>query len=100
MADGPKSAFELAMEKLERQDRDRGEARRTLTDAQKQAIADARQDAQAKLAELDILKGQRIAECGGDPQAILETNAKIEIDRKRIDETLESTIRRIKEQDA
>jgi hypothetical protein len=53
--DAPKSAFELAMERLRQKDREAGGDDRPLTDAQKSAIADVRQFHKAKSAELEIL---------------------------------------------
>ena len=51
----PKSAYELAMEKLEAQDQVTGEASAELSPEQIKAIANARQDYEAKLAECKIL---------------------------------------------
>jgi len=56
MADeGPKSAFELAMERLRKQDADAGVEERPLTEAQKASIAEARQVYEARMAEREIL---------------------------------------------
>ena len=55
MADGPKSAYELAMERLRQKDREAGVEERPLSDQQKAAIADARQVYQARMAEREIL---------------------------------------------
>ena len=54
-ADGPKSAFELAMERLRKKDEEAGVEERPLTEAQKAAIAEARQVYEARMAELEIL---------------------------------------------
>lgn len=54
-ADGPKSAFELAMERLRQKDTEASVDDRPLTDEQKAAIADARQFYKAKVAEHEIL---------------------------------------------
>ena len=54
-SDGPKSAYELAMERLRQKDREAGVEERPLTDPQKAAIAEARQVYQAKMAEREIL---------------------------------------------
>ena len=54
-ADGPKSAFELAMERLRQKDTEAGVDERPLTDTQKAAIAEARQLYEAKVAEREIL---------------------------------------------
>lgn len=51
----PKSAYELAMERLRRDDKAAGVETRPLTDLQKAAIAEARNFCQAKLAERDVL---------------------------------------------
>src|ERR1700730_590036 len=53
--DGPKSSFELAMERLRQKDKEASVDDRPLTDAQKAAIADARQFCTAKVAEREIL---------------------------------------------
>ena len=54
-SDGPKSAYELAMERLRQKDREAGVEERPLTDQQKAAIAEARQVYQARMAEREIL---------------------------------------------
>jgi hypothetical protein len=54
-SEGPKSAYELAMERLRQKDREAGVEERPLTDQQKTAIADARQVYQARMAEREIL---------------------------------------------
>ena len=51
----PKSAFELAMEKLKRQDEAAGVAQVHLTAAQREAIAEARRVCEARIAECRIL---------------------------------------------
>ena len=60
---GPKSAVELAMERLQRQDAEAGEdvSSRSLTDDQKEAIAAARRDYEAKVAEAEILVSSKLA---------------------------------------
>jgi hypothetical protein len=56
MADNaPKSAFELAMERLRQKDKEAGVDDRPLSDEQKAAIADAREFYKAKAAERQIL---------------------------------------------
>jgi len=54
-ADEPKSAFELAMERLRKKDAEAGVEERPLTDAQKAVIAEARQVYEARMAEREIL---------------------------------------------
>jgi hypothetical protein len=57
MADdgAPKSAYELAMERLRKRDADAGVETRPVTDAQKAAIAEIRNFYESKLAEAEVL---------------------------------------------
>jgi hypothetical protein len=58
--DAPKSAYELAMERLRKKDRDEGVQERAPTAAQRKAIAEARQMADARLAEREILHASKM----------------------------------------
>jgi hypothetical protein len=53
--DAPLSAFEVAMRRLQQKDKEADVDARPLTDAQKAAIAEARQVFKAKSAEREIL---------------------------------------------
>ncbi len=53
--DAPKTAYELAMERLRQKDQEGGRVERPLTDEQKAAIAEARRVYDAKVAEREIL---------------------------------------------
>jgi hypothetical protein len=57
----PKTAYELAMERLARKDRESGAESRPLTDEQKAAVAEARQVYQARVAEREILHRSALA---------------------------------------
>ena len=57
----PKSAIELAMEKLAKQDAETGTESRSLTAPQKDAIAEARRDHEARTAECRILHDSTLA---------------------------------------
>ena len=77
MADnGPKSAVELAMERLRQQDAEAGGGAggRPLTDDEKEAIAAARRDYGAKVAEAEILMRSKLA-ATFDPEGRLEIEA-------------------------
>jgi hypothetical protein len=74
----PKSAFELAMERLRRQDETAGVSEPPLTEEQKQAIAEARNVCEAKVAELKILHQSTLATTW-DPEA----RAKLEEEHRR-----------------
>ena len=55
MDDAPKSALELAMARLKKQDAEQGVSERLLTDDQKHEIAEVRRTYSAKLAQEEIL---------------------------------------------
>lgn len=56
----PKSALELAMERLRRQDEAAGIERKVLTDEQKAAIAEVRSVYDARLAQADVMRQSRL----------------------------------------
>ena len=58
--DAPKSAYELAMERLRKKDREEGVEERALMPAQRDAIAEARKVAEARLAESEILHASKM----------------------------------------
>ena len=62
--DAPKSAYELAMERLRQKDTEASAEDRPLTDAQKAAVAEARQLHKAKSAELEILHQAALRKAG------------------------------------
>jgi hypothetical protein len=53
---GPKSSFEVAMERLRKKDAEEGVTRRPMTDVQKAAIAEVRSLYDSKIAEQEILQ--------------------------------------------
>ena len=57
---GPKSAYELAMERLKRDDAAAGVERQSVTGAQKAAVAEIRNFYESKLAEADVLHQGRM----------------------------------------
>jgi hypothetical protein len=59
--DAPKSAYELAMERLRQKDKEGSVEERPLTAKQKAGIAEARQFHQAKAAEREILHQAAVA---------------------------------------
>ena len=94
--DSLKSAFDLAMERLQAEDRDQGVTAKPLSDEQKKRIAEARAEGKAKLAELEILHGKNLAATQGDPEKIAETEEHYRIDRERAESHTESAVARIK----
>ena len=59
--DKPKSAVELAMERMRQKDADSGVTERPPTEEQKAAIAEARNLHASKVAELEILQRSKMA---------------------------------------
>jgi hypothetical protein len=57
----PKTAYEVAMERFAKKDKEAGSESRPLTDEQKAAIAEARQVHQARMAEREILHRAALA---------------------------------------
>ena len=62
--DAPKSAYELAMERLRQKDKEASAEDHPLTAAQKAAVAEARQLHKAKSAELEILHQAALRRAG------------------------------------
>ena len=81
--DAPKSAFELAMERLRRQDRDEGVVERPLSDEQKAAIAEARKFYEAKIAEREILHRDALRKARSHEE-IAKLNEQLAQDRDRL----------------
>jgi hypothetical protein len=82
----PKSAYELAMERLRRKDDEAGVTAQALTDAQREAIAEARRVADAKVAELQIMHRTKVLTLA-DPveRAAAEDGLRRDIQRVRDD---------------
>ncbi len=85
MADdeAPKSAVELAMARLRKKDADEGVAAKSLTDAQRAAIAEAKSVCEARLAETEILYRSKRAAVR-EPDALETLEAEYRRDRERI----------------
>ena len=81
--EAPKSAYELAMERLRKKDAEEGVERKPVSDEQKAAIAEIRNFYQAKLAELELLhQGRLIATIDPAERATLEQE--YQRDRERL----------------
>jgi hypothetical protein len=81
--EAPKSALELAMERLRKKDKDEGISDKPVTDAQKAAIAEARSVAEAKLAEREILYKSKLG-LVREPDAREALEQEYRRDRERI----------------
>jgi hypothetical protein len=81
--EGPKSAYELAMERLRRKDREGGTVEQPLTEAQKAAIAEARRVHDAKVAEREILHRDAARRATG-PEEVARLAEELARDRDRL----------------
>ena len=91
-----KSAFELAMERLNAEDKQAGVEHRPLTEAQQARIAEIRRDGEARLAEIEIRHRDDLNKAGGDPAKLHELEEKFQIDRGRIESRVESDVAKVK----
>jgi hypothetical protein len=93
-APGLKSAYELAMERLEQKHGALG----PLSDEQKKALAEIGSQTKAKIAEIEILMGQRLAEARakGDAEEIQKIEEQKKTDLARIRGRAESDKERIR----
>jgi hypothetical protein len=92
----PKSAVELAMERLRKKDADMGIEQPTLTDEQKAAIAEIRNFYEAKIAEQNILHEAALRRTfdPGEREAI---EAESRHDRERLISERDAKIAKIRE---
>jgi hypothetical protein len=93
--DKPKTALELAIERLRKRDAESGELDRPLTDAQKAAIADARSVHASKVAELEILHRSRMLTLF-DPDVRQQTEDDYRRELLRLNEDVERKITKIR----
>jgi rRNA maturation endonuclease Nob1 len=81
--DAPKSAYELAMERLRKKDADAGVESKPPTDEQRQAIAEVRRVYEARLAEREILFQSELRKIQ-DPEAAQVLDEDYRRDRDRL----------------
>lgn len=97
MSDAPKSALELAMERLRKKDAEAGVVEQKLTDAQKAAIAEARSVYEARVAERQILHRQTQLTTM-DPQEIAKLDDEYRRDLDRFATDRDAKIRKIRQE--
>jgi len=90
-----KSAFELAMERLQKSDAEAGVEQRKVTDAQKAAIAEIRNFYEAKLAELELLHQSRLR-ATGDPAERAAREEEYRRDRERLSTERDAKIEKVR----
>ena len=96
--EAPKTAYELAMEKLKAQDETDGSAAVKLSAEQLEEIAGARRDYEAKLAECKILHRSKLA-VTFDPAAREELEAHYRRDLSHFESDRNKKIERIRRGD-
>jgi len=90
-----KSAYELAMERLRKQDADAGIESRPVTDEQKAAIAEIRNFYEAKIAEQEVLY-QSAMRKAFDPAERATIDEQYRRDRERFNSERDSKIEKIR----
>ena len=96
MAEGvPKSAYELAMERLRKKDAEEGVTIRRLSDAEKAEIAEVRKIYEAKLAEEDMLYQSKMRAVI-DPAEREEAERQFRRERERLTSERDAKIERIR----
>ena len=94
MTDGPKSAIDIVMERLRRQDAEAGTEQKALSDAQRATIAEARGVYDAQVAERRIMHQSAV---GGvfDPAVLEEREAELRRDLDRFERERDEKIKRV-----
>jgi hypothetical protein len=95
MTDAPKSAFELAMEKLKKQDVEAGVEAQVLTEAQRAAITEAKNIYEARVAERRILHQSAVLSVF-DPAELAERETELRRDLERFATDRDARIKRIR----
>jgi hypothetical protein len=95
MSDEPKTAYELAMERLRKKDADAGITETPLTDAQRAAIAEIRSTYEARVAERRIMHQSAVASIF-DPAERAERDDELRRDLDRFERERDEKIARVR----
>jgi hypothetical protein len=90
-----KSAVELAMERLRKQDAEAGIASVPLSDAQKASIAEVRNFYQAKIAQVEVLHQSKVR-ATFNPEEHQRLEAEFRVDRQRLTSERDAKIEKIR----
>jgi hypothetical protein len=96
MSDAPKSAIDIVMERLRQKDAAAGTEQKSLSDAQRAAIAEARNVYDAQVAERRIMQRSTVASVF-DPAELEERNNELRRDLDRFERERDEKIKRIRE---
>lgn len=91
-----KSAYELAMERLQKDDPDAGVS---LTDEQKHALADLDEKFKAKIAEREVFLNKQLLEArqNGDREAMEQLKTQLRNERLRLQEERDAAKEKIRQ---
>jgi hypothetical protein len=93
----PKSAFELAMERLRKKDAEEGVTTRALTDEEKAAIADVRSLYDSRIAEQEILQDSAMKHlAAAEPAEREEVSRRFRRERERLASERDAKVERIR----
>ena len=95
MSDAPKSALELAMERLKKKDEAAGIEQKALTDEQRAGIAEARSVFEARVAERRIMHQSQTAAIF-DPQELELRREELMRDLAQLESDRDAKIRKIR----
>lgn len=96
MTDAPKSAVDIVMERLRRQDAESGTPLAPLTDAQRAAIAEVRSVYEAQAAERRIMHQSAVASVF-EPEQLAERDNELRRDLDRYERERDEKIKNIRE---
>ncbi len=99
MADAPKSAIDIVMERLRQKDAAAGTEQQRLTDAQRAAIAEARNVYEAQVAERRIMHQSTVVSIF-DPAVLEEREGELRRDLDRFERERDEKIKRIRASDS
>ncbi len=95
---GPKSSFELAMERLRKKDAEEGVTTRPLTAEQKAAIAEVRSLYDSRIAEQEILQQSAMTHLqSADPAEVEEVGRRFRRERERLASERDAKVERIRQ---
>lgn len=97
---GPKSAIELAMERLRKKDADAGVTTRALTNEEKAAIAEVRSLYDSKIAEQEILQASALKHLQvADPAERDEVERRFRRERERLASERDAKVEKVRRGD-
>ncbi|MGE5815906.1 MAG: hypothetical protein ACM36C_15560 [Acidobacteriota bacterium] len=94
----PKSAFELAMERLRKKDAEEGIVEQPLTDQQKKDIAEIRSTYEARLAQAEVMHRDALMKTL-EPEAIETINQNYRREREQLNSERDRKIEKIRNEE-